>query len=156
MPELPRKPGSSRGKIKKSSKRRPSNFEPGKLTQFGWILTVCGALSFVLPIFGIQIKALHRLSPESQTIGGLLFLLVGGLILAVVYGRHFLGPWLSDQPKGLKWGVILGGGGLAVAELPQDRGDLPPRTVGEGDRQAILPHGEFRRDSLTLHGRRQG
>lgn len=105
MSELPRKPSSSKGKSKKSTKRRPSSFEPDKLTQFGWILTVCGALSFVLPVFGIQIKALHRLSPEAQTIGGLLFLLVGGMILAVVYGRHFLG---------LKWGVILGGGVLAA------------------------------------------
>lgn len=114
MSELPRKPSSSRGKGKKSTKRQPSNFEADRLTQLGWILAVCGALSFVLPAFGIQIKALHRLSPEAQTIGGLLFLLVGGLILAVVYGRHFLGPWLSDQPKGLKWSVILGGGVLAL------------------------------------------
>lgn len=114
MPELPRKPSSSKGKNKRSPKRRTSNFETDKLTQFGWILAVCGGLSFVLPAFGIQIKALHRLSPEAQTSGGLLFLLVGGLILAFVYGRQFLGPWLSDQPKGLKWSVILGGGALAA------------------------------------------
>lgn len=131
MSELPRRPSSSKGKSKKSSKRRPSNFEPGKLTQFGWILTVCGALSFVLPIFGIQIKALHRLSPEAQTIGGLLFLLVGGLILAVVYGRHFLGPWLSDQPKGLKWSVILGGGGLAAVVVGLAVMFVGPRSQSE-------------------------
>lgn len=136
MPELPRKPGSSqlsssRGKSKKSTKRRTSNFEPDKLTQFGWILAVCGALSFVLPAFGIQIKALHRLSPEAQTIGGLLFLLVGGLILAVVYGRHFLGPWLSDLPKGLKWSVILGGGVLAVVVVGLSVMFIGPRNQSE-------------------------
>lgn len=134
MPELPRKPSSSKGKSKKSSKRRTSNFEADKLTNFGWILAVCGALSFVLPAFGVQIKGLHRLSPEAQTIGGLLFLLVGGLILAVVYGRQFLGPWLSDLPKGLKWSVILGGGVLAVAVV-----GLSVMFIGPSNQSGMIP-----------------
>lgn len=127
MPESPRKPNLSKGKSKKSAKRRTSNFEADKLTQFGWILAVCGALSFVLPAFGIQIKALHRLSPEAQTIGGILFLLVGGLILAFVYGR----PWLSDLPKGGKWSVILGGGVLAVVVAGLSVMFFGPRTQSE-------------------------
>ena len=134
MPESPRKPNLSKGKSKKSTKRRTSNFEADKLTNFGWILAVCGALSFVLPAFGIQIKGLHRLSPEAQTIGGILFLLVGGLILAVAYGRS----WLSDLPKGGKWSVILGGGVLVVVVVGlsvmffapnKQSGTIPDRNV---------------------------
>jgi hypothetical protein len=129
VPEWPRK--STQRRRGKSAKRRASNNELGKLTQFGWILAVCGGLSFVLPAFGIQIKGLHRLSPEAQTIGGVLFLLVGGLILAVTYGRQFLGPWFTDLPHRSRRMIVIACGLLAVLVLGVSLLVVGPRLLAE-------------------------
>lgn len=113
----PRKSKSAKKKGRKSSRRSSSGFNLDKLTQFGWILVICGGLSFFLPAIGLQIKGLHRLSPETQTLGGVLFLLVGGLILAVVYGQQYLGQWFSDLPQRSKRNVVIVGGLVAAVAL---------------------------------------
>jgi len=136
----------SKDKVKKSKKRRPaaqavSDENRQKLMSFGLLLMGLGAASFVLPLIGLQIKGLHRMTPEQQMMGGGMLIAFGALALVF----SFLGsiPGFADMARsGFKWGCLaMAGSGLLACGGIAGCNMLRPMFRGNNVAPAQAPFG---------------
>ncbi len=88
---------------------KPGTIEPDQLRKFAFTIMAFGIGAFVLPLIGLQIKGLHAMTPEMQSLGGVFFLMIGVVLLLISYKDHF-GSTVQGGMKLVKWGAI----GLAV------------------------------------------
>ncbi|MEW4488484.1 hypothetical protein AB1L42_10410 [Thalassoglobus sp. JC818] len=105
---------SKRTKPKRSRKASKSSIPTEQLRKFAFTMMMLGVGAFILPLIGLQIKGLHALGPEAQTLGGVMFLIIGGILLLVSFKDHFgvSGEWGF---KAVKWTAI---GLAALIVLP--------------------------------------
>ncbi|WP_145195300.1 hypothetical protein [Thalassoglobus polymorphus] len=109
----PRKKRSRKPAPKKKSKRRsqpkPGAIPPEQIRKFGLTMVAIGIGVFILPFVGLQIKGLNAMSPEMQSLGGVCFLLLGGVVILISF-KDALGDAASqtfDQGFTIvKWGAI--------------------------------------------------
>lgn len=107
-----RKPKSKPKKRSRKASSGPMLSEETRqqVMSFGWFLVGLGALSFVLPFIGLQIKGLHALGAEGQMIGG--GVLIGfGVFMLVIGALGDIGVSIFGI---VKWGLI-GFIGLSLA-----------------------------------------
>lgn len=100
----PKKKSKPRSKKKKKAPSGPMLSEETRqqVMSFGWLLVGLGALSFVLPFIGLQIKGLHALGPEGQMFGGMM--LIGfGVFMLVISALGDVGVSIFGF---VKWGLI--------------------------------------------------
>ncbi|MCA8999592.1 MAG: hypothetical protein KDA80_21535 [Planctomycetaceae bacterium] len=129
----------SKKKAKKRPRKKPTMSEETKqgLMNFGFTLIALGAASFVLPFIGFQIKGLHALGPEGQMVGGVAFIGIGILMIAL----SALGDYGANVFELTKWGLI-GCLGLGVFGCIGMIGFsfLMTAIASWGDRDAPLPN----------------
>ncbi len=109
----PRKKRSRKPAPKKKRKRRsqpkPGAIPPEQIRKFGLTMVAIGIGAFILPFVGLQIKGLNAMSPEMQSLGGVCFLLLGGVVILISY-KDALGDAASQTfDQGftvVKWGAI--------------------------------------------------
>ncbi|MDX2038077.1 MAG: hypothetical protein SFX72_15620 [Isosphaeraceae bacterium] len=73
------------------ARSKPNPVDAENQAQFrniGIWLMIAGVGAFVLPLIGLQIKGLHRLPPQAQQGGGVLFLMLGAMVFGVSFTRR--------------------------------------------------------------------
>ncbi|TWT55250.1 hypothetical protein KOR42_28770 [Thalassoglobus neptunius] len=105
---------TKRSKPKRSRRNSKSSIPPEQLRKFAFTMMMLGVGAFVLPLVGLQIKGLHAMGPEAQSLGGVLFFVLGGIVLLISFKDHFgvTGEWGF---KAVKWAAI---GLAALVVLP--------------------------------------
>lgn len=178
-PSAPRRATSRPGRA--PATRRPSAEPagPSPVRKLGFGLITLGALSFVLPFVGLQVKGLHRMSPEAQQTGGVVLLVLGGILVGLSYltgavraakpvivgglavvGVLFLlfivsvGLRLRQAANHPGPSVPAGPGPFAAGQpASAPAGMVPPWERGpESDLQVALSNGRFTRSTTPLGG----
>lgn len=101
-----------------------SHFEANILFRTGLTLLLVGIASFILPMFGLQIRRLNKLGPKAPIMGGILGFVGAGLMFVSHAHQPLLGLAMSGGSAvvmGLVWLIV----GLPKAEGPLN-GRLPP------------------------------
>lgn len=97
---------SSTSRKRRSRKSKSGSIPPEQLRKFGGTMIMFGVAAFILPFIGLQIKGLNAMSPEMQSLGGVCFLILGAVVIAISYLQDNMGELFDNGFQFVKWGAI--------------------------------------------------